>query len=100
MGANYLRTAGILAVEGREFSESDREGTLLVAIVNQVFVKQYFPDENPIGQRIELGAPASLITLQGSAGALGRTRRKRWNRVSRTSFMRSIRGFHRGTSRP
>jgi putative ABC transport system permease protein len=59
--ANYLRTAGIPVVEGRGFSESDREGTLSVAIVNQAFVKQYFPDEDPIGHRIELGAPASLI---------------------------------------
>ncbi len=59
--ANYLRTAGIPMVEGRDFSESDREGTLPVAIVNQAFVKQYFSDENPIGRRIELGAPASLI---------------------------------------
>jgi predicted permease len=59
--ANYLRTAGIPMVEGRDFSESDREGTLPVAIVNQAFVKQYLPDENPIGQRIVLGAPASLI---------------------------------------
>lgn len=54
--ANYLRTAGIPVVEGRDFSESDREGTLPVAIV-----KQYFPDEDPIGRRIELGAPASLV---------------------------------------
>jgi putative ABC transport system permease protein len=59
--ANYLQTAGIPVVEGRDFSESDREESLPVAIVNQAFVKQYFSTENPIGQRIELGAPASLI---------------------------------------
>jgi putative ABC transport system permease protein len=59
--ANYLRTAGIPVVEGRDFSESDGERTLPMAIVNQAFVKQYFPDEDPVGRRIELGAPASLI---------------------------------------
>ena len=59
--ANYLRTAGIPVVEGRDFSESDREGALPVAIVNQEFVKQYFPNEDPIGQRIELGSPENLI---------------------------------------
>jgi putative ABC transport system permease protein len=32
-----------------------------VAIVNQAFVKQYFPGVDPIGRRIELGAPASLV---------------------------------------
>ena len=32
-----------------------------MAIVNQEFVKQYFPNEDPIGQRIELGSPKNLI---------------------------------------
>jgi len=59
--ANYLRTAGIPVIDGRGFSASDRETTLPVAIVNQAFVKQYFPGVDPIGQRIELGAPASLV---------------------------------------
>ena len=59
--ANYLPTAGIPVVAGRNFSDSDRETTMPVAIVNQAFVKQYFPDVDPIGQRVELGAPASLI---------------------------------------
>ncbi len=57
----YLRTAGIPVIRGRDFSESDGDKTLPVAIVNQAFVRQYFPGENPIGRRIELGAPASLI---------------------------------------
>ena len=59
--ANYLRTAGISVVAGRNFSDSDRETTTPVAIVNQAFVKQYLPELDPIGQRIELGAPVSLI---------------------------------------
>ena len=59
--ANYLPTAGIPVIAGRNFSDSDRETTMPVAIVNQAFVKQYFPDVDPIGQRVELGAPASLI---------------------------------------
>jgi putative ABC transport system permease protein len=59
--ANYLRTAGIPLVRGRDFSESDREKTLPVAIVNQAFVKKFFPNEDPIGRRIEVGAPASLL---------------------------------------
>ena len=59
--ANYLRTAGIALVRGRDFSESDREKTLPIAIVNQAFVKKFFPDEDPIGRRIEVGAPAKLL---------------------------------------
>ncbi len=71
--ANYLRTAGIAVVRGRDFSESEGERTLPVAIVNQAFVKQYFPDEDPIGRRIELGAPASLIAQDEWMGAQRQT---------------------------
>jgi predicted permease len=59
--ANYLRTAGIPLERGRGFSESDGERTLPVAIVNQAFVKKFFGDADPVGRRIQLGAPASLI---------------------------------------
>jgi putative ABC transport system permease protein len=58
---NYLHTAGISVIEGRDFSASDRENTMPVAIVNQAFAKQYFPNVDPIGHRIALGAPASLV---------------------------------------
>ncbi len=59
--ANYLRTAGIALVRGRDFAASDEEKTLPVAIVNQAFVKEFFPDEDPIGRRIEVGAPPRLL---------------------------------------
>lgn len=59
--ADYLETAGIPIVEGRDFSQSDREKTLPVAIVNQAFVKKFFAGENPIGRRIEVGAPPRLL---------------------------------------
>lgn len=59
--AYYLRTAGIALMRGRDFSESDREKTLPVAIVNQAFVKKLFPGEEPIGRRVEIGAPKSFI---------------------------------------
>ncbi len=59
--ANYLRTAGIPILRGRDFSESDGEKTLPVAIVNESFVKEFFPDQDPIGRRIEVGAPTSLL---------------------------------------
>lgn len=70
--AHYLSTAGIPVVEGRDFSDSDRETTMPVVIVNQAFVKQYFSDVDPIGKRIELGAPASLIAQDAWMGLSAR----------------------------
>jgi hypothetical protein len=67
--ANYLGASGIAVVRGRDFSESDGEKTLPVAIVNQAFVKKFFPDEDPIGRRIEVGAPRSLLAVDEWMGS-------------------------------
>jgi putative ABC transport system permease protein len=67
--ANYLHTAGIAVVRGRDFSESDGEKTLPVAILNQAFMKAFFPDEDPIGRRIEVGAPVGLLVVDEWLGS-------------------------------
>lgn len=56
----FLRTAGIPILAGRDFSESDSEKAPVAAVVNQAFARRYFPDRSPIGRRIEMGTPASL----------------------------------------
>ena len=56
----YLTITGIPLLAGRDFSESDGERSPVVAIVNQAFVRRYFPDSDPIGRHIEMGTPANL----------------------------------------
>jgi putative ABC transport system permease protein len=56
----YLKTAGIQLVRGRDFSATDREGAPAVALVNQTFARRFFPNEDPIGKQILLGAPATV----------------------------------------
>jgi predicted permease len=51
----YFETLGIELRAGRGFAASDETGGPPVAIVNEAFVRRYFPDENPIGQRVEIG---------------------------------------------
>ena len=58
--SHYLRALGIPVMEGRDFSDSDTETSLPVALVNQAFVKQYFPSEDPIGKRIRISASQQL----------------------------------------
>ena len=48
---NYLRTMRIPILAGREFTEQDTAGSQLVAIVNQEFVKRYWPGQDAIGKR-------------------------------------------------
>jgi len=50
--AGYFPTMGITLNKGRFFAERDDENGPPVAVVNQSFVKQYLPKEEPLGQRI------------------------------------------------
>jgi putative ABC transport system permease protein len=48
----FFRAAGVPLLRGREFSLTDRRGSARVVIVNETFAEEFFPDEDPIGQRI------------------------------------------------
>jgi predicted permease len=50
----YFRTMCVEIVRGRAFTDDDRAGSRRVAIVNQQFVGNYWPDQDPIGKRIRL----------------------------------------------
>jgi putative ABC transport system permease protein len=50
----YFNVFGILLLQGRIFTEADRDGSPRVAVVNQFFATHYLPGVNPIGQRILL----------------------------------------------
>jgi predicted permease len=52
VGPGYFRTMGIPLIMGREFNSRDRAGAPKVAIVNDVFARQFFGSENPLGRMI------------------------------------------------
>lgn len=49
---DYFRVLGIPLLKGREFSSADHERAPLVAVINEAMAKRYWPNANPIGQRI------------------------------------------------
>jgi putative ABC transport system permease protein len=51
---HYFETLGIARIAGRDFANEQVDGHK-VAIVNQAFVKRFFPNEYPIGQRVSGG---------------------------------------------
>jgi putative ABC transport system permease protein len=55
VGPHYFETMGISVLRGREFQVSDRIGAPGVVIVNQAFATAYFPDADPIGERVREG---------------------------------------------
>jgi putative ABC transport system permease protein len=53
---DYFHVLGIPIVRGRSFTESDSSKSLPVAIINAALARQAFPDHDPIGQKLQLGA--------------------------------------------
>lgn len=51
-GPAYLETLGVPLVQGRFFEPNDRLEQPLVAVINQALAHRYFPDRNPVGERI------------------------------------------------
>lgn len=48
----YFETMGIPLLQGREFTERDREGAPAVLLVNETAARRYWPGQNPVGSRL------------------------------------------------
>ena len=55
----YFETIGVPLRSGRTLTEQDREGTPLVAVINESMARQFFHELEPLGQRIQLGTEPS-----------------------------------------
>jgi predicted permease len=69
--AAYFSTLNVEIKRGRAFTDDDRAGSRLVAMVNEQFAKTYWPDQDPIGKRIWLDSangPAAEIVGVAKTG--------------------------------
>lgn len=67
---DYFHVMQIPIRAGRGFTDMDREGQPLVAIVNEELARKFFPNENPIGARIDWAqtkGPHQWMTIIGVA---------------------------------
>jgi predicted permease len=62
---NYFRTMEIPLLRGREFTMSDDGHAPAVAIVNQKFQQQYFPNEDVLGKRITFNYHKKEVEIVG-----------------------------------
>src|SRR5262249_45369527 len=53
----YLRVLGQTLLRGRSFTDADNETSDPVAIVNEDFVRRFFPNEDPIDKRFGFDMP-------------------------------------------
>jgi len=53
----FLASMGVPIVRGRDLSISDTPNSPFVAVVNETFVKRFFPKKDPVGQRFGIDFP-------------------------------------------
>jgi len=72
VGPGYFRTLGIPVIAGRDITEGDAGAAPGVVLVNQAWVRSFWPQGNPIGQKITTNvapAPEPLGEHDHLAGA-------------------------------
>lgn len=51
---DFLKTLGVPLLSGRSVGSHDNAKTRPVAVINQAFVRRYFPNEEPLGKNLRL----------------------------------------------
>jgi len=72
---NYFETLGMPLERGRFFTAADTEKAPAVVVINATMAKTYFPGENPLGKRLQVGAtPESDVPWMEVVGVVGDVR--------------------------
>jgi len=61
----YFETMGIRLVRGRVFTDQDRRGGQPVAIIDENLAREYWPNQDALGQRLRNGNNAPWKTIVG-----------------------------------
>jgi predicted permease len=63
----YRRMLRIPLIRGRFIADADNEHSPHVIVVDTVFAREFFPNENPIGKQVQLslGSPAQIVGVVG-----------------------------------
>jgi putative ABC transport system permease protein len=98
---DYFRVMGIPLLKGREFTDEDHERAPMVTVINETMAKQYWPNEDPIGQRIKETsnerAWREIVGIIGSVRHRARGEEPRpemfvpWNQVPATTLNLAVR---------
>jgi predicted permease len=65
----FFETIGIPMLRGRDFTPQDRYDSPFVVIVSQALVRELFPNEDPLGRRLQCGFDSmNYMTIVGVVG--------------------------------
>jgi putative ABC transport system permease protein len=72
--AGYFAAMGIPLLRGRVFDESDRPEAPHAAVISQSLAEKYWPNEDPVGKRIQFGNMDGDLRLLHVVGVVGDVR--------------------------
>ena len=61
----YFATMGLKLIQGRVFNATDHESSFLVTVVNQKMARLFWPEENPLGQCLNIGRSDACTQVVG-----------------------------------
>jgi predicted permease len=65
---HYLKVMGIPLERGRFFTPQDDEHSPLVAVIDDVLARKFFPHQDPVGQRIHINGVDGKVEIVGVVG--------------------------------
>jgi predicted permease len=68
VGPDYLKAMGMLLKSGRFFTAEDNEHAPQVAVIDDALARQYFPNQDPVGKRINMAGSDSKVQIVGVVG--------------------------------
>ncbi len=68
---DHFATLGIPLVRGRVFAETDIAGAPRVAVISETAARRFFPNQDPLGQRVWFGSGSNFNSPDSSATIVG-----------------------------
>jgi predicted permease len=74
VSSGYFTSMGLPLRRGRYFNEQDNETSMPVAIINETMAREYWPGEDAISKRFQVGGPDDNIPWTTVVGVVGDVR--------------------------
>lgn len=74
----YFSTMRISLLKGRYFRDTDDSQAASVVIINESFARRFFPNEDPVGQRIKLGNRGEHASWSEIVGVVAGVKQTEW----------------------
>ncbi|MGH9837938.1 MAG: ABC transporter permease [Blastocatellia bacterium] len=86
----YFAALGIPLLRGRLFESTDKAGAEHVAVISQSLARKYWPNEDPIGKRIQFGNMDGDLRLLRVVGIVGDVREQLEQEAQPTVYANSL----------